>query len=526
MKSFTSLRTVLEMIKFEHTVFALPFAFLGMILAADGLPSWRVVGWIVVARVGARSAAMSFNRLVDRRIDAANPRTEERALPAGAVSPGFVSVFILVSLAVYFLAAWRLNDLALKLSPVALAVFMGYSYTKRFTSLSHLALGLALAGAPLGAWIAVRSSIAATPLVLAGAVVLWAAGFDASWEIDIFGRNRRGVEAATATWQASVESYRDVLVSLYAEIAANYILVRTLQARLDYANTNADALEDTAQLTQDRFDAGLTSLLDVTRARSNLASTRAAIPSLESDLNAAMNRLAVLLGMTPGSLHARLQEIRPLPDPPADLLVGLPADLLRRRPDVRRAERELAAQTARIGVATADLYPSFSISGFLGLESTDWNDLTKSGGGTWGLIPGFRWNLFNGGATRGRIRIEEARTEQALVAYEQTVLTALEDVENAMVALDRERIRRDRLQVAVEASRQSVSLVHTQYISGLTDFQSYLDAQRSLVGQLDELAFSEGQVVQDLIALNKALGGGWSPDRIPEELLVAEEDDR
>jgi 4-hydroxybenzoate polyprenyltransferase len=166
------------MIKFEHTVFALPFALLGMILAAEGWPEWQTVGWIVVAVAGARSAAMSFNRLVDRKIDAANPRTATRALPAGAVTPVFVAGFVLVSLALFFLAAWRLNDLTLKLSLVALPVLLGYSYTKRFTSLSHLVLGLALSGAPLGAWIAVGGSLEATPLLLSGVVVLWVAGFD------------------------------------------------------------------------------------------------------------------------------------------------------------------------------------------------------------------------------------------------------------------------------------------------------------------------------------------------------------
>ncbi len=172
------LRTVLEMIKFEHTLFALPFAFMGMILAAEGWPSWNTVGWIVVAMVAARSTAMAFNRLVDRRIDSANPRTASRALPAGAVSPVFVFVFVLASIGVFFLAAWRLNPMTLKLSWVALPVLLGYSYTKRFTSLSHLVLGLALAGAPLGAWVAVKGSFAAAPMILAGAVLLWVAGFD------------------------------------------------------------------------------------------------------------------------------------------------------------------------------------------------------------------------------------------------------------------------------------------------------------------------------------------------------------
>jgi 4-hydroxybenzoate polyprenyltransferase len=166
------------MIKFEHTLFALPFAFLGMILAAEGWPAWRTVGWIVVAMVGARSSAMAFNRLVDQRIDSANPRTADRALPAGRVSPFFVSVFVLSSIGVFFLAAWRLNPMTLKLSLVALPVLLGYSYTKRFTSLSHLVLGLALAGAPLGAWVAIRGSFSAAALILGAVVLLWVAGFD------------------------------------------------------------------------------------------------------------------------------------------------------------------------------------------------------------------------------------------------------------------------------------------------------------------------------------------------------------
>lgn len=178
MAIFRTLRTVLEMIKFEHTLFALPFAFLGMLLAAEGWPSWRTVLWIVVAMVGARSAAMGWNRLVDRRIDAANPRTATRALPAGLLSPGAVAVFIAASAAVLVFAAWQLNPLAFYLSPLALAILFFYSYTKRFTWLSHVVLGLALSGAPLGAWIAVRGDVAPAPFVLAGAVLLWVAGFD------------------------------------------------------------------------------------------------------------------------------------------------------------------------------------------------------------------------------------------------------------------------------------------------------------------------------------------------------------
>ena len=178
MNAFKSLRTVLEMIKVEHTLFALPFAFLGMLLAAEGWPQWATVGWIVVAMVGARSAAMGFNRLVDWKIDAANPRTADRALPAGQVTPGFVGLFVIASCLVLVLAASRLNPLALALTPLALLILLGYSYSKRFTHWSHFVLGLALAGAPIGAWVAVRGDIAPTPLVLAGAVLLWVAGFD------------------------------------------------------------------------------------------------------------------------------------------------------------------------------------------------------------------------------------------------------------------------------------------------------------------------------------------------------------
>jgi 4-hydroxybenzoate polyprenyltransferase len=184
-------RVVLQMIKFEHTLFALPFAFMGMLLAAGGWPRWRTVGWIAVAMVGARSAAMGWNRLVDRRIDAANPRTAGRALPAGQVTPAFVAGFVAASAALLVVAAWQLNPLALALSPVALGVLLLYSYTKRFTWASHLVLGLALAGAPLGAWIAVRGDVGAPPLALAGAVLLWVAGFDVLYALQDLEFDRR-----------------------------------------------------------------------------------------------------------------------------------------------------------------------------------------------------------------------------------------------------------------------------------------------------------------------------------------------
>ncbi len=191
MKTLRDLQTVLEMIKFEHTIFALPFAFSGMMLAAEGWPSWRTVAWIIVAMVGARSAAMAFNRWVDRWIDAANPRTADRALPSGRVSAAFVVAFIVASCALLVVAAWQLNPLALALSPVALLIVLGYSFTKRFTWASHLLLGLALSGAPLGAWIAVRGDITATPVALAAAVLCWVAGFDVLYALQDMEFDRR-----------------------------------------------------------------------------------------------------------------------------------------------------------------------------------------------------------------------------------------------------------------------------------------------------------------------------------------------
>lgn len=354
--------------------------------------------------------------------------------------------------------------------------------------------------------------VAATdPSVLSDPINTWSTSFDASWEIDVWGRLGRQVEAATAELEASIEDYRDVLVTLYADVAVNYVDARSLQTRIAFAESNAAAQRESLQLTRDRFDAGLTSALDVAQAESNLANTEAQIPALRSVLAAVRNRLSVLLGEPPGAVDALLADSTGIPVAPSDVLTGVPVDLLRRRPDVRRAERLLAAQTAQIGVATADLYPRFSLSAFLGLESIDLANLAKGPSLTWGIVPGFSWNIFSGGKVQNNIRVEEARAEQALVAYEQSVLFAMEDVEGAATAFVEERTRLARLQEAVDASQRSVDLVRTQYLAGLTNFQNLLDTQRSLFQQQDQLASSQGQVVLSLIALNKALGGGWTP---------------
>ena len=347
-------------------------------------------------------------------------------------------------------------------------------------------------------------------------------GFGASWELDVFGRIRRQVEAADAATQATVEAYRDVLVSLYAEAALAYLNVRTAQERLRISHANVEGQEETLQLTKDRFDAGLVSALDVSQAESNLANTYSLIPVIERDLNEGLNRLAVLLGENPGALHAELDHEVEIPHEPEAVAIGLPTELLRQRPDVRRAERLLASQTAQIGVATADLYPTFSLAGFLGLEALGLGDLASSDSVTWDIGLPIRWNIFSGGRIRSQIRAEEARSNQLLASYEQTVLNALEESENAMVAYAKEVQRREHLALAVDATQRSLDLVLTQYTAGLTDFQNVLDTQRTLLVREDELAVAEGLVVGNLVRLYRALGGGWDPDTAQPPVVPGE----
>jgi NodT family efflux transporter outer membrane factor (OMF) lipoprotein len=347
-------------------------------------------------------------------------------------------------------------------------------------------------------------------------------GVGMSWELDIFGRIRRSVESAGASFEATIEDYRDVLVVLLADVGFNYVDALTFQYRVDLAIENAEMQRDSLQLTQDRFNAGLTSALDVAQAESNLANTEAGIPRLESQLNAALNRIAVLLGENPGSVHDLLLGSSQVPRPSVEIVVGIPADVVRQRPDIRRAERELAAATALIGVAKADLYPRFSLTGFLGLDSGEIGDLLDGDSVTWSVGLPFIGNLFDGGRRRGAVEVQWARTEQALSLYELTVLLALEEVENALVNLAKERTRRDRLARAVNASERSVELVRTQYLAGLTNFQNVLDSERSLTAQQDQLAESQGLVINNLILLYRALGGGWKPDPENQETFTAE----
>ena len=327
-----------------------------------------------------------------------------------------------------------------------------------------------------------------------------------SWEPDVFGRVSRGVEAAIADYDAAVEDVRDVLVSLSAEVALSYVDARTTQERLAVAHDNLRSQEESLRLTRDRFEAGLTSALDVAQAETNLYDTRSRIPPLERALASAFNRLAILLAEAPGALAGELRDGGPIPAPRATGAVGIPADIVRQRPDVRRAERRLAAQTARIGVAAADLYPRFSLGGAFSFDVGNVGDRAGFG---WNVLPGLRWNLFDRDRIHRRIDVEEERAAQALADYERTMLAALEDVENAMVAYGREQERRVRLQEAVAAAQRAVDLVRTQYVAGLTDFQNVLDSQRSLFNLGDQLADANGAVVGHLVTLYRALGGGW-----------------
>jgi multidrug efflux system outer membrane protein len=334
------------------------------------------------------------------------------------------------------------------------------------------------------------------------------AGFDASWEIDVLGGLRRTNEADGEV-DASVEARRDVLVTLLAEVARNYIEVRGLQAQIWIARQNLDAQKKTLELTQARFQAGRAAELDVVRAQAQVSNTASQIPLLESLRIQGTHRLGVLLGREPGSLREELVNAAAIPAPPPEVPVGIPSDLLRRRPDLRRAERELAAATSRIGVATAELYPKFSLTGFFALESITASDFAKWGSRAWSVGPTIQWSIFQGGRIRAKIEVENARQEQAAIAYERSILVALQEVEDALIAYAKEQAHRAELSDSVTANVKAVDLANQRYTQGLVDFLSVLDAQRSLYGSQDALVQSERRISEHLVSLYKALGGGW-----------------
>jgi len=339
---------------------------------------------------------------------------------------------------------------------------------------------------------------------------LYAAGFDAGWELDLFGGLQRSIEASDADLHASAEGCNNVLVSLLAEVALNYVDTRTYQARLVIAQANVEAQQETCGLIQWRVQAGLSDELALQQARYNLENTRSQIPTLRTGLEETLNRLAVLLGQPPGAIHAELKDRKSIPVTPLEVAVGVPADTLRHRPDIRMAERELAAQTARVGGATADLYPKFSLTGTIGLESLSITDFIDAASQIWRIGPGFSWNIFDAGSIRQNIQVQSALQEQALIQYESTVLDAMEEVENALVAYAQEQQRRKSLKAGKNAARLAAQLATAQYQAGFVDFSNVLDAQRMLLSFEDNLALSDGMVTSNLVRLYKALGGGWA----------------
>ncbi|HSR36901.1 MAG TPA: efflux transporter outer membrane subunit [Desulfurivibrionaceae bacterium] len=338
---------------------------------------------------------------------------------------------------------------------------------------------------------------------------LYQAGFDAGWEIDLFGGTRRGIEAAEAELAAAVEGKNGVLVSLSAEVARNYISLRVGQQRLAVARQNMAAQQKSVAITRQRYEAGLVNRLDLSNAEAQLATTAAQVPPLESAVRQSMHALALLLALPPATLVTDLTPEAPVPVAAGSVPAGLPSDLLRRRPDIRKAEAALHAATARIGVATADLFPRFTLSGALSFSDTHLGSLFTWAERGWSFGPSVSWRLFETGRALANIELRKAMQEEEGLAYQQTVLVALREVEDALVAAGKEEEHRQALLAAVTANRRAVDLATRLYTAGESDFLAVVVAQRSLYAAEDALAQSTGTVATELVALYKALGGGW-----------------
>jgi NodT family efflux transporter outer membrane factor (OMF) lipoprotein len=337
---------------------------------------------------------------------------------------------------------------------------------------------------------------------------LWATGFNASWELDFWGRYRRTIEATDADLGASIEGYNDALVLLLSEVATSYVQLRTFEERLQLARKNVELQTGSLKLADRRFAQGVATELDVHQARSSLAQTEALIPPLESGRRQASNRLCILLGMPVSDLATQLGPA-PIPKAPVEVAVGIPADLLRRRPDVRQAELQVAAQCARIGVAEADLYPRFSINGFMGYAASDFKDLFASKSFLAVVAPNFQWNLLNYGRITNNVRAQDARFRTAVSQYQQTVLSAGREVEDALVAFVQSQQQAVWLDASVREASRSVELVVLQFQGGITDFNRVYTTQSTMVSQQDQLATTRGNIAISLIDAYRSLGGGW-----------------
>lgn len=339
-------------------------------------------------------------------------------------------------------------------------------------------------------------------------------GFDAAWEIDFWGRFRRGIEAADANLSASVADYQNALVSLTAEVARTYVIIRTLEERLVIAQENIKLQGDSLRIANVRFTNGATTELDVQQAVANLSETKAQVPALQQALRQAKNGLSILLGKPPFELTAILGGAGAIPVAPAHVAVGVPAELLRRRPDVQLAEMQAAGQSALIGVARTELYPRFSLLGSIGYASSDTNnsssgDLFDADSLTYYVGPTFQWNILNYGRLKNNVRVEDARYQQAIVNYQNTVLNAYKEVEDAMVAFVQSQQESRFRGEAAAASRKSTEIANIQYRQGAVDFQRVIDSERTLVQQQDNWTNTRGQIALNVIAMYKALGGGW-----------------
>ncbi len=344
------------------------------------------------------------------------------------------------------------------------------------------------------------------------------AGFDAAWEVDFWGRYRRGLEAADANLASSVAAYQQGMVSLTAEVASTYIAIRTFEERIRLAENNVTLQKKSLNIAQVRFQNGATTELDVQQAKSNLANTQALIPTLVRDLRQARHSLAILLGMVPGEVDQLLGPPGNIPVAPIETAIGIPAELLRRRPDVRQAELAAAMESARIGIKEADLYPSFSLFGSIGLQTSDTgnsdlSDITSSDSITYSIGPGFTWNIFNYGRLKNSVRAQDAAFQQQLINYQNTVLKAYQETEDAIVGfLESQKEARYRAESA-KAAQRSTRLASVQYREGAVDFQRVVDSERTLVNQQDLETTARGSIALHLVATYKALGGGWETEK-------------
>ncbi|MEM8678546.1 MAG: TolC family protein [Planctomycetota bacterium] len=369
----------------------------------------------------------------------------------------------------------------------------------------------------LGGWEESQQSlnglgIGGIPGFILGPFGVWSLGWDISWEANIFGRVTRQIEAADATLGISVEAYRDVMVILLGDVAANYVTLRTLQQRLRFVRQNVQTQSEALELATKRVEGGIAPILDEYQARSNLASTQATIPPLELAIHQTLNRLSVLIGEFPGHLHCTLAEPAPIPAEPSSLPLTLPCDVIRQRPDIREAERRIAAATADLGVAVSDLFPTFNFNGSFSLRSQDLSKLLTADSFAFAYGPNFRFPIFQGKRLLCNIEGSKAVVEEALANYEQVVLLAVEEVENSIVGYQKEIQRYELLEETVDAAQDSLDSVLELYRSGKTDFNNVLGTLRTLFLAQDELAVSEGDKILQLVSLYRSLGGGWDPD--------------